>query len=65
MELTHREKPPPPLPTQKAADVVGVHPNTLRRWEAEGRIKAVRLPSGQRRWDYQALMQLRESSVET
>jgi excisionase family DNA binding protein len=33
-----------------AAQRLGVHENTLRRWEESGRIRAVRLPSGVRRF---------------
>lgn len=65
MELTHSEPPKqPPLATKQAADVLGIHPNTLRRWEAEGKITATRLPSRQRRWDYLQLIQLRDSGLE-
>ena len=38
------------LPIRDAAAKVGVHPQTLRRWEAEGRISSLRTPSGQRRY---------------
>jgi DNA (cytosine-5)-methyltransferase 1 len=34
----------------KAADRLGVHPETLRRWERKGTIKAKRTPSGHRRF---------------
>lgn len=36
------------LPSKKTAELIGVHPNTLRRWEKTGNIQAVRTPSGQR-----------------
>ena len=29
--------------------MLGVHPNTLRRWVDEGKLPATRLPGGQRR----------------
>lgn len=38
------------LSTGEAAARLGVHPKTLRRYEAEGKIKARRLPGGNRRW---------------
>ena len=33
----------------EAAATLGVHPRTLRRWLAAGRLRYVRLPSGRRR----------------
>ena len=33
-----------------AAALIGVSPDTLRRWEHAGRIKAVRTPTNQRRF---------------
>lgn len=38
------------LQVRQAARGLGVHENTLRRWEARGLIRAVRLPSGVRRF---------------
>ena len=35
---------------QRAADLLGVSPSTLRRWAAHGRIACQRTPSGQRRF---------------
>lgn len=35
----------------EAANTLGVCLRTLRRWEAEGKINAVKTPSGQRRYD--------------
>lgn len=35
---------------RKAAETLGVHENTLRRWEEAGIIRAVRLPTGVRRF---------------
>jgi len=34
-----------------AASVLGVHTRTLTRWEAQGKIKAIRTAAGQRRYD--------------
>lgn len=36
---------------QKAADELGVHQETLRRWEADGKIEVERTPHGHRRYD--------------
>lgn len=38
------------LQVREAARALGVHENTLRRWEEAGYIHAVRLPSGVRRF---------------
>jgi excisionase family DNA binding protein len=38
------------LQVRRAAGLLGVHENTLRRWEEAGYIRAVRLPSGVRRF---------------
>jgi excisionase family DNA binding protein len=35
---------------REAARTLGIHENTLRRWEEVGYINAVRLPSGVRRF---------------
>ncbi|MGZ5474584.1 MAG: MerR family DNA-binding transcriptional regulator [Thermoanaerobaculia bacterium] len=39
------------LQVRQAAQMLGVHENTLRRWEQKGLLHAVRLPSGVRRFD--------------
>lgn len=53
------------LKIKEAARLLGVHPATLRRWDQEGRLKAVRIGSrrgvGDRRYrleDVQKLMQV-------
>jgi len=38
------------LTVRQAADVAGVHPQTLRRWEKAGHITARRTPGNQRRY---------------
>lgn len=38
------------MQVRQAARGLGVHENTVRRWEEQGLIKAVRLPSGVRRF---------------
>lgn len=41
----------PLLSSKKTADLLGVHPNTLRSWANSGKIRYERTPSGQRRYD--------------
>jgi excisionase family DNA binding protein len=36
---------------KQAAKILGVHVSSLRRWESEGKLKAIRTPGGQRRYD--------------
>jgi excisionase family DNA binding protein len=38
------------IPTGKACEILGVHPNTLRRWVKLGHIPAVTTPGGERRF---------------
>jgi excisionase family DNA binding protein len=47
------------LQVKQAAGVLGVHENTLRRWEAQGYIRARRLPSGVRRFREEDVEELR------
>jgi excisionase family DNA binding protein len=42
-----------------AARMLGVHENTLRRWEQAGLVRAVRLPSGVRRFRREDIEELR------
>ena len=37
--------------TSKAAELTGLHPNTLRKYADEGKIRHYRLPNGDRRFD--------------
>lgn len=39
---------------KEAAKVLGVHRRTLSRWETSGKIKAIKTPSGQRRYDVES-----------
>jgi excisionase family DNA binding protein len=45
-------------PLRKAAEILGVHPITLRRWEKEGKIRCVRTPSVQRRFPRSEILRL-------
>lgn len=40
---------------KEAAKLLGVHPDTLRRWEVKGLIQAERTPKGHRRFDSMSL----------
>lgn len=44
------------LPSRKAAIKLGIHPNTLRSWEASGKIKAIRTASNQRLYDISSVL---------
>ncbi|WP_414225196.1 MerR family DNA-binding transcriptional regulator, partial [Cupriavidus necator] len=43
---------------KEACAMLGIHPATLRRWEASGKVVADRTPGGHRRYDLQTLMAL-------
>ena len=49
----------PLMNVRQAARGLGVHENTVRRWEEKGLIKAVRLPSGVRRFRAEDIQSLR------
>ena len=48
------------LPSRKAADILGVHPNTLRNWEDRNDIAVVKTPAGQRLYDVQRFLSERQ-----
>lgn len=48
------------LQVRAAARELGVHENTLRRWEQAGLINAVKLPSGVRRFRAEDIASLRD-----
>lgn len=48
------------MQVRQAARTLGVHENTLRRWEERGLLRAVRLPSGVRRFRPEDVEALRE-----
>ena len=50
----------PLMQVREAARELGVHENTLRRWEQRGLITAVRLPSGVRRFRAEDIDELRD-----
>jgi excisionase family DNA binding protein len=47
------------MQVRQAARYLGVHENTLRRWEKNGLVRAVRLPSGVRRFRVDEVERLR------
>lgn len=48
------------MQVRQAAQALGVHENTIRRWEERGLLRAVRLPSGVRRFRAEDIEALRE-----
>jgi hypothetical protein len=52
------------LQVRQAARALGVHENTLRRWEEKGLLHAVRLPSGVRRFDAREIEAVRSRMYE-
>ena len=49
--------------TRTACKQLGVHPNTLRRWEGEGKIKAIRTPGNRRLYDLSTLLSDRKKII--
>ena len=47
------------MTVRDSARGLGVHENTLRRWEEKGLIRAVKLPSGVRRFRSEDVLALR------
>ena len=43
-------------PSRKAAQALGIHPNTLRRWAAQGKIQFVKTAAGQHLYDVDAMV---------
>lgn len=53
------------VPISEAARRLGVSVDTLRRWDTSGKLSAIRLPSGQRRFrasDIKQLLAQRDAS---
>lgn len=48
------------MQVREAARLLGVHENTVRRWEERGLLRAVRLPSGVRRFRPEDVEALRD-----
>ena len=49
-------RPTPLLNTSEAARAIGIHPRTLTKYVSQGKVRpTLRLPSGQMRWDLDAL----------
>lgn len=48
------------MQVRQAAQALGVHENTIRRWEERGLLRAVRLPSGVRRFRPEDVEAVRE-----
>lgn len=48
------------MQVRQAAQTLGVHENTIRRWEQRGLLQAVRLPSGVRRFRPEDVEKVRE-----
>jgi excisionase family DNA binding protein len=48
------------MQVRQAARVLGVHENTVRRWEQRGLLVAVKLPSGVRRFRREDVEAMRE-----
>jgi excisionase family DNA binding protein len=46
-----------------AADLLSVHPRTLRRWLAAGLLESVKLPTGERRVRFEAVQALLTGDV--
>ena len=46
----------PYVNTRKAVALLGVHPNTLRKWANDGRIEHIRSPGGRRLYDVNAFL---------
>lgn len=44
------------LTSRKASELLGVHPNTLRRWANDGKIKHIKTPAGQRLYDIESFV---------
>jgi len=52
------------LPSRKARELLGVHPNTLRSWAKNGKINYIKTASGQRKYDVDAYLGIqREQDV--
>jgi hypothetical protein len=48
---------------RKAAELAGVHENTIRNWANHGLVAYIRLPSGVRRYSHRDIMALMAKTV--
>ena len=53
------------LTLSQAADFLGVHPSTLRRWADHGEIRCIRTPGGHRRFRHASLHTFLDDRTET
>ena len=44
------------VPSREASRILGVHPQTLRKWASDGSIQHIRTESGQRRYDVESYL---------
>jgi len=44
------------ISSKKASKILGTHPNTLRKWADEGKIKHIRTPSNRRMYDVESFI---------
>lgn len=49
--------------TKTACEALGVHPNTLRNWDQQGKIRVLRTPGGHRLYDLSSLNQDQRSKI--
>ena len=50
------------LPSREAGKILGLHPNTLRRYANNGTIKSFKTESGQRRYNVEAYLGLQQQT---
>lgn len=64
-KVTHRDinVPTAPVSIGQAASLLGVTPNTVRRWEDEGKITSTRTPGGQRRFEMSEIERVRTGAA--
>lgn len=63
--MTYDPNMPELLTIKEAAQLINVHPNTLRNWEKEGKIQAVRIGSRRdRRYPKQLIWQMCQLSTQ-
>lgn len=51
------------LTVTQAAEIIGVHPNTLRAWSDKGMVPVTRLPSGYRRYSLEQVEQIQREML--